>query len=68
MTPFVTGKHDTMLSGRGFDQESFHEKDESHVTSYSTRNDSNELRPDAFDVDHPHMYHNRASPGAILLG
>ncbi|XP_052768087.1 kelch-like protein 26 [Mya arenaria] len=65
----VTYKKDIIVfGGRGFDQEVFQEKDESRVVSYSTRQDGQSARPRAWDLEHPHMYHNRVSPGSVLLG
>ncbi|WAR19849.1 KLH42-like protein, partial [Mya arenaria] len=64
----VTYKKDIIVfGGRGFDQEVFQEKDESRVVSYSTRQDGQSARPRAWDLEHPHMYHNRVSPGSVLL-
>lgn len=56
------------LLGRGFDQEIFQEKEESHVCSYCTKLDGAIERSKYFDNEHPTMFHARVNPGYIQLG
>ncbi|XP_005112627.3 uncharacterized protein LOC101849108 [Aplysia californica] len=61
-----------MQSGRGFDQETFSEKDESAVCHYN----SDGVEPERafgglktlWDLDHPSMPHPRSNAAIVILG
>ena len=56
------------LVGRGFDQETFSEKDEAAICSYNTKCRGDFRRDACWDVNHPNMNQPRANGGAVLLG
>ena len=60
------------VSGRGFDQETFSEKDEGAVCHYNLGGVESEkavggLKPE-WDLDHPSMPHPRSNAAILLLG
>ena len=58
------------LSGRGFDSESFAEKDESAICHYNVDGMENPVagRKPLWDLDHPSMPHPRSNCAVFLLG
>jgi len=56
------------LIGRGFDQDTWSEKDESAICSYNTRSKGGPTKDSCWDMNHPNVSNPRASAGAILLG
>lgn len=56
------------LKGRGFDQETFSEKDEAAICSFNTKCRGDFRRDACWDVNHPNMNQPRTNGGAVLLG
>lgn len=54
--------------GRGFDQETFSEKDEGAICSYNTRSKGNARKDGIWDIFHPNVFNPRGNAGTVLLG
>ncbi|XP_076442919.1 kelch-like protein 21 [Babylonia areolata] len=79
MMPYEREKHNMIgvgtskifvLAGRGFDQETFSEKDESEVAHFNIGGHPGNLpglKP-LWDLDHPSMIHPHSNGAAVLLG
>ncbi|XP_060067101.1 kelch-like protein 13 [Ylistrum balloti] len=62
------GKYIYVVSGRGFDQETWSEKDESAICCFNTRSKGETRKDTCWDVYHPNVFNPRANAGVILLG
>lgn len=62
------GKKVFVIGGRGFDQETFSEKDEAAICSFNTKCRGDFRRDACWDVNHPNMNQPRTNGGAVLLG
>ncbi|XP_063425679.1 kelch-like protein 13 [Mytilus trossulus] len=62
------GKRVVVIGGRGFDQETFSEKDEGAVCSYNTHTKGNARKDGIWDIFHPNVFNPRGNAGVVLLG
>lgn len=60
--------HLILFLGRGFDQETFSEKDEGAVCSYNTHTKGNARKDGIWDIFHPNVFNPRGNAGVVLLG
>ena len=56
------------MSGRGFDQETWSEKDEAAICSFNTKCKGDVRKEQAWDIFHPNILGPRANAGVFLLG